>query len=223
MVIEPFYQQATQVIHPSVSLQPVNWGHPLHTNSLNTVNTSPRPWAGVSDRRGEVRNIPSLEGDVWITECLFTISTNSTPSCQCNVLNKGDVDSCEGICLSRWSSSMARPDLSLSLLGETLTFVFVCVCVSVGGGVVCVLPLIGWLTHPYTHWEDIVLCEGMCKSCWGGLMVVPGLPYFYLKDIDFCACVCVGRGMIVVLDWLLLTGETLPRVWGICRPVTRPL
>lgn len=29
---------------------------------------------------------------------------------------------------------MARPDLSLSLLGETLTFVFVCVCVSVGGG-----------------------------------------------------------------------------------------
>lgn len=43
-------------------------------------------------------------------------------------------------------------------------------------------------------------------------MVVPGLPYFYWKDIDFCACVCVGRGMIVVLDWLLLTGETLPRV-----------
>lgn len=39
---------------------------------------------------------------------------------------------------------MARPDLSLSLLGETLTFVFVCVCVSVGGGgVVCVPPLIG--------------------------------------------------------------------------------
>lgn len=54
-------------------------------------------------------------------------------------------------------------------------------------------------------------------------MVIPGLPYFYWKDIDFCACVCVGRGMIVVLDWLLLTGETLPRVWGICRPVTRPL
>lgn len=43
-------------------------------------------------------------------------------------------------------------------------------------------------------------------------MVIPGLPYFYWKDIDFCACVCVGRGMIVVLDWLLLTGETLPRV-----------
>lgn len=118
---------------------------------------------------------------------------------------------------------MARPDLSLSLLGETLTFVFVCVCVSVGGGVVCVPPLIGCLTHPYTYWGDIDLCEGMCKSCWGGLMVVPGLPYFYWKDIDFCACVCVGRGMIVVLDWLLLTGETLPRVWGICRPVTRPL
>lgn len=38
---------------------------------------------------------------------------------------------------------MARPDLSLSLLGETLTFVFVCVCVSVGGGGVCVPPLIG--------------------------------------------------------------------------------
>lgn len=50
-------------------------------------------------------------------------------------------------------------------------------------------------------------------------MVVPGLPYFYWKDIDFCACVCVGKGMIVVLDWLLLTGETLPRVWGICRPL----
>lgn len=76
---------------------------------------------------------------------LFTISTNSALSCQCNVLNKGDVDSCEGIFLSRWSSSMARPDLPLSLLGETLTFVFVCVCVSVGGGggVVCVPPLIG--------------------------------------------------------------------------------
>lgn len=44
-------------------------------------------------------------------------------------------------------------------------------------------------------------------------MVIPGLPYFYRKDIDFCACVCVGRGMIVVLDLckLLLTGETLPR------------
>lgn len=33
-------------------------------------------------------------------------------------------------------------------------------------------------------------------------MVVPGLPYFYRKDIDFCACVCVGRGMIFVFDWL---------------------
>lgn len=116
---------------------------------------------------------------------------------------------------------MARPDLPLSLLGETLTFVFG--CREGGGGVVCVPPLIGCLTHPYTHWGDIDLCEGMCKSCWGGLMVIPGLPYFYWKDIDFCACVCVGRGMIVVLDWLLLTGETLPRVWGICRPVTRPL
>lgn len=38
---------------------------------------------------------------------------------------------------------MARPDLSLSLLGETLTFVFVCLCVGGGGGVVCVPPLIG--------------------------------------------------------------------------------
>lgn len=147
MVIEPFYQQATQVIHPSVSLQPVNWGHPLHTNSLNTVNTSPRPWAGVSDRRGEVRNIPSLEGDVWITECLFTISTNSTPSCQCNVLNKGDVDSCEGICLSRWSSSMARPDLPLSLLGETLTFVFG--CREGGGDSMCTS--FDWLTYSPLH------------------------------------------------------------------------
>lgn len=36
---------------------------------------------------------------------------------------------------------MARPDLSLSLLGETLTFVFV--CRGGGGGIVCVLPLIG--------------------------------------------------------------------------------
>lgn len=106
---------------------------------------------------------------------------------------------------------MARPDLPLSLLGETLTFVFGC---REGGGVVCVPPLIGCLTHPYTYWGDIDLCEGMCKSCSGGLMVIPGLPYFYWKDIDFCACVCVGRGMIVVLDW---------RVWGICRPVTRPL
>lgn len=35
---------------------------------------------------------------------------------------------------------MARPDLPLSLLGETLTFVFVC---RGGGGIVCVLPLIG--------------------------------------------------------------------------------
>lgn len=52
---------------------------------------------------------------------------------------------------------MARPDLSLSLLGETLTFVFVCVCVSVGGGVVCVPPLIGCLTHPYTYWECVSL------------------------------------------------------------------
>lgn len=35
---------------------------------------------------------------------------------------------------------MARPDLPLSLLGETLTFVFGC---REGGGVVCVPPLIG--------------------------------------------------------------------------------
>lgn len=166
MVIEPFYQQATQVIHPSVSLQPANWGHPLHTNSLNTVNTSPRPWAGVSDRRGEVRNIPSLEGDVWITECLFTISTNSTPSCQCNVLNKGDVDSCEGICLSRWSSSMARPDLPLSLL-ERHWLLCLCVCVSVGGLYVYLLWLADLLT--LTHTGETLSCARECVSLAGAV------------------------------------------------------
>lgn len=122
---------------------------------------------------------------------------------------------CEGICLFCWSSLMVCFDLFFFLLGEILIFVFVCW----GGGIVCVFFLIGCFIYFYIYWGDIDLCEGMCKFCWGGLMVVLGLLYFYWKDIDFCVCVCVGRGMIVVLDWFLFIGEILFCVWGICRLV----